>query len=126
VELNSQNGNALNGLGWASFNSGNGNEAEQAWKKLLEMEPEHPAALNGMGQLYLSRGDLAEARMYLRRAADRAPAAWWGLTKVYFLEGNLPRRSSGRRRSGIREMKGPGRKLSRCWMRPRRRSCRRH
>jgi len=89
VELNGKNGNALNGLGWASFNSGNGAEAEQAWTKLLEMEPAHPAALNGMGQLYLGRGELEKAEPYLTKAAPQAPAAWWGLAKLYLLQGKF-------------------------------------
>lgn len=35
------------------------------------------------------QGELKQAERYLKKAAPRAPAAWWGLTKVYLLTGKF-------------------------------------
>jgi Flp pilus assembly protein TadD len=88
VKLDPRNANAWNGLGWASFNSGHADEAEKAFANALALEPEHPAALNGLGQIHLSRRDYKKAEPFLKKAADRkATAAWYGLTRMYLLQG---------------------------------------
>jgi tetratricopeptide (TPR) repeat protein len=88
TQINPKLVNAWNGLGWARFTSGKSDEAEQAFKKCLELSPKHPAALNGMGQINYVRGNLDEAEKYLKlAAANNAPAAWWGLAKIYLLQG---------------------------------------
>jgi len=89
VELAPNDANAWNGLGWASFNSGNAAQAEAAFLKCLELSPDHPAALNGLGQLYLAQGKFEPAGTYLLKAAPQAPAAWYGLARLYLLQGNF-------------------------------------
>ncbi len=64
-------------------------EAEKAFQRVLELNPAHPAALNGLGQLYLAQRKYDVAEPYLLKAAPQAPAAWWGLTKVYLLQGRF-------------------------------------
>ncbi len=44
-QLDPKNSAAWNGLGWASFNSGKAQEAERAFRKVIELEPNHAAAL---------------------------------------------------------------------------------
>ena len=62
--------------------------AAEAFKNLLALEPNHPAALNGMGQLSLLERKYDEAEKYLLKAASKdATAAWYGLAKVYLLKG---------------------------------------
>ena len=81
--------NAWNGLGWACFNAGNLPEAEQAFQTVVALNPNHPGALNGLGQIYSiqRKYDLAETNPL--KAAPNAPAAWWGLTKLYLLQGKF-------------------------------------
>ncbi len=52
----------------------------------MELTPEHPAALNGLGQLYLSEKKYPEAEQYLLKAGPKAPAAWFGLARLYLLQ----------------------------------------
>jgi tetratricopeptide (TPR) repeat protein len=87
VKLNPKLTAAWNGLGWCRFNTGNSDEAEKAFNKVVELEPKHPAALNGLGQIYFSRSQFDRAEKFLLQAAPTAPAAWWGLTKIYLLQG---------------------------------------
>ena len=44
-----------------------------------------PGALNGLGQVYLAQRKYSAAETYLLKAAPQAPAAWYGLTKLYLL-----------------------------------------
>ena len=87
VKVSPSDANAWNGLGWARFNSGKAVEAEQAFKKCLDLEPDHSAALNGLGQVYLAQRKNGLAETYLRKAAPQAPAAWYGLARLYLLQG---------------------------------------
>jgi tetratricopeptide (TPR) repeat protein/tRNA A-37 threonylcarbamoyl transferase component Bud32 len=89
VELDPNNVDAWNGLGWVTFNSGNRQEGEKAFQKVLELDPEHGAALNGLGQIYLSQKKYDEAETYLLKAAPQAPAAWYGLARIYLLQGKF-------------------------------------
>ena len=87
VKLDPKNVAAWNGLGWASFSSGNQQESERAFRKVIALEPNHPAALNGLGQLSLNQRQYKDAEKYLLKAAPQASAAWYGLAKVYLLTG---------------------------------------
>ncbi len=88
VQINPKLVNAWNGLGWARFNSGKSDAAEEAFKQCLELSPKHPAALNGMGQINFFRNNFDDAEKYLKEAAaQKASAAWWGLAKIYLLQG---------------------------------------
>lgn len=81
--------NAWNGLGWSRFNGGLGRaSATEAFKRCIELSPDHPAALNGLGQIALAEGRLDEAKQWLLQAAPQAPAAWFGLTQLYLLKGD--------------------------------------
>ena len=71
----------LNGLGWANMNSGNTAEAKKAFERLVAVNPRHPAALNGLGQLYLAK-EIRQGRNLPAEAAPQAPAAWHGLARL--------------------------------------------
>lgn len=90
TELNPENANAWNGLGWASFNGGDRNAAQAAFERVIELEPKHPAALNGRGQIAFFSRKYDEAEKYLLKAAPQAPAAWYALAKLYLLKGDYP------------------------------------
>ena len=90
VELDPTNEAAWNGLGWACFNSGDADKGLKAFETLLKLNPNHAAGLNGMGQIYVLRGDVDKAEPFLVKAAPQAPAAWWGLVRVYLLKENYP------------------------------------
>ena len=55
----------------------------------FSLNSNHPAALNGLGQIYLARKkyDLAETNFL--KAGSRAPAAWYGLARLYLLQGKF-------------------------------------
>jgi Flp pilus assembly protein TadD len=80
--------NAWNGLGWSRFNGGKTASAIEAFNKVVELDPNHPAGLNGLGQAYYLKNDFAKAEpLLLKAAANNASAAWWGLAKLYLLQG---------------------------------------
>ncbi len=79
---------AWNGLGWSRFNGGKPDDAVPAFEHALALDPAYPAALNGIGQIRFAQNKLDEAERYLLKAAPRATAAQWGLTKIYLLKGN--------------------------------------
>ncbi len=87
IQGDSNNVEAWNGLGWATFNSGHPSDAEKDFQKVLSLNPTHAAALNGLGQIYLSQRKYEDAEKYLLQAAPQAPAAWYGLARLYLLEG---------------------------------------
>ena len=89
VESTPNDANALNGLGWAQFNSGNSAAAETAFQKAVAIESNQPGALNGLGQICLSQRKYNDAERYLLKAAPQAPAAWFGLARLYLLEGKF-------------------------------------
>lgn len=78
--------NAWNGLGWSNFNNGNTEQAIVAFEKCVALEPKHPAALNGLGQIYLSWKEYDRAEKYLLLAAPQAPAAHYALARLYLLQ----------------------------------------
>jgi Flp pilus assembly protein TadD len=88
VKVAPKDANAWNGLGWASFNSGQADEGEKAFKNAVKIQPDHPAALNGLGQIHLSQRDYKKAEPFLKKAAEqKATAAWYGLARMYLLQG---------------------------------------
>lgn len=87
VKLDPKAVNAWNGLGWARFNSGRIDEAEEPFQRCVAIEPAHPAALNGLGQLYFFRRQYDKAERYWKQCAKTAPAAWYGMAKMYLLKG---------------------------------------
>ena len=89
VELDPNNANSWNGLGWARFNNGDSKEAIAAFEKCVTLEPSHAAGLNGLGQADLSERDYAKAEKFLLKAAPNAPAAWYGLSRLYLLTGKF-------------------------------------
>jgi Flp pilus assembly protein TadD len=79
-----------NGLGWSAFNSGETEEAMAAFRKALALDPQHVAALNGLGQIHLSRREYPEAEAaFLKAAPQGASAAWYGLARLYLLQGKF-------------------------------------
>ncbi|MBC8105147.1 MAG: tetratricopeptide repeat protein, partial [Anaerolineae bacterium] len=46
----------------------------------------HPAALNGMGQLALTRGKTDDAEKWFLKCGETAPAAWYGLARLYLAQ----------------------------------------
>lgn len=86
VELDPNLANAWNGLGWADLNGGNAKAAEEAFNKCLAVKKDHPAALNGLGQIAFSKRAFAAAEKDWLAAAKDAPAANVGLAKLYLLQ----------------------------------------
>jgi len=82
-----KNAKNWNGLGWSLFHTGNSSAAVHAFEEAVKLDAAMPGALNGLGQIALSNGDYKSAEEYLLRAAPMAPAAWFGLTRVYLLQG---------------------------------------
>src|SRR5262249_13970779 len=86
VEADPGNPNAWNGLGWATLGSGRRGEAEKAFQKTIELQPDHGAALKGLAQIYLRQKKYEDAEKYLLQAAPTASAAWYGLARIYLLQ----------------------------------------
>lgn len=87
LQADPKNANDWNGLGWTLFNSGKPADALSAFEKAVSLDPNQPGSLNGIGQIALAQGDLQKAEEYLLRAAPIAPAAWFGLARIYLLRG---------------------------------------
>jgi tetratricopeptide (TPR) repeat protein len=88
TKANPKLANAWNGLGWSRFNGGKTDAAIAAFTNCVELEPTHPAGLNGLGQAYYAKNQFDKAEPFLIKAADnKASAAWWGLAKLYLLQG---------------------------------------
>ena len=76
---------AWSGLGWTRLAQGDRAGAREAFDTVLQLNPDHGAAQNGLGQLAAGRCDLAAAEMHWRKAA-RAPAAQMGLVRLYLAQ----------------------------------------
>jgi len=62
--------------------------AESYWQKTLQLSPQYPFALAGMGQLALRKGDLPTAIDYLERAVRESASTWQleeRLAEAYYL-----------------------------------------
>jgi Tfp pilus assembly protein PilF/predicted Ser/Thr protein kinase len=91
VKRTPDDANTWNGLGWAALNSGHPEEAMTAFRRALAVEPNHMAALNGVGQVHLARREYAEAEApFLKAAPQGASASWYGLARLYLLQGKFP------------------------------------
>lgn len=101
VELEPENGIALNGLGWTYTNLGKLEDGMEIFKKILEQSPTHAAAQNGLGQCLLGLGRLDEAERELLKATEDSIAelgeagtvkmglaAWFGLVRTYLEKGD--------------------------------------
>lgn len=65
--------------------------AMDCWRRVLELKPDFPIALNHLGSHAIMRGDMQAARDYLQRAVAIAPnyaMAHAALARVHSLEGN--------------------------------------
>jgi serine/threonine protein kinase len=90
VRVAPEDANAWNGVGWTRFNVGKSHEAEAAFQKVISLDPNHAGALNGLGQIYLSRREYDKAEPFLLQAAQqKASAAWFGLARLYLLQGKF-------------------------------------
>lgn len=88
VKLDPKSANAWNGLGWARFSQGKYDKSVEAFEKCVAISPEHPAALNGLGQASFVSRDYDKAEKYFLQAKG-ASAAWYGLMKLYVLQGKF-------------------------------------
>ncbi len=87
AEIDPKNPNAWDGLGWAYFNCGKSAEAEKAFEETLKLLPEHLGSLNGLGQSYFFEKNYEKAEMHLLKAASLGAPAWYGLTRIYLMQG---------------------------------------
>jgi tetratricopeptide (TPR) repeat protein len=70
--------NVLLGMGRCFWNLGRWPEAEEAFQKLLRINPDQPQALSQLAYIYEERGELQHAVDMLERAAQVAPK-WYDL-----------------------------------------------
>ena len=76
---------ALDLLGYVLFFQDRPVEAEAVCRRTLELEPEHPYALKGLGLCVAKLGDLDQAVRHLEHAIQRAPEwfdPYWDLCVV--------------------------------------------
>jgi tetratricopeptide (TPR) repeat protein len=74
LEMDQNNSTALNGLGYILADSNlDLARALRLCKKAVEMKPENPAYLDSLGWVYYQSGDIAEARIWMSKAIERAP-----------------------------------------------------
>jgi Flp pilus assembly protein TadD len=75
VDIDPENANALNGLGYALACEGREPaKALTCCRKAVDKKPDNPAYLDSLGWAYYRLGYVEEARDYLGRARARAPA----------------------------------------------------
>jgi protein O-GlcNAc transferase len=68
-------------------------QAEQAYRQVLEIQPNHPEALYGLGVLAQQRGNLPVANKFLSTASKVQPDSvkiWFTLANLRQLQGQLP------------------------------------
>ncbi|MDR0719361.1 MAG: tetratricopeptide repeat protein, partial [Treponema sp.] len=69
------NPTALNGLGYVLVDSGiDLLRGLRCCKKAVDLKPQNAAYLDSLGWAYYKNGDILEARTWLRRALEAAPA----------------------------------------------------
>jgi tetratricopeptide (TPR) repeat protein len=92
LEMNPQNANALNYLGYMLADRNlRLQEAQKLVAKALEIEPDNGAFLDSLGWVNFRMGNLEEAEANLRRALERIkrdPTVHDHLGDVYFQKGN--------------------------------------
>jgi len=89
VDLDPSIPKAWNGLGWSRFKLGQTEAAVEAFEKCIELEVDHAAARNGLGHICFNRGQYDQAESHWILVADEASGTWWGLTKLYLLQGKF-------------------------------------
>jgi tetratricopeptide (TPR) repeat protein len=74
LEVDQNNSTALNGLGFILADT-NADliRAIRLCKRAVEMKPQNPAYLDSLGWAYFQYGDIAEARVWMRKAAEISP-----------------------------------------------------
>jgi superkiller protein 3 len=85
VKLDPKFANAWNGLGWAKFNGGDAEAAEKAFNRCLSLDRLNGGARNGMGNIYFMQREYKKAEKQWLQVKETAPAAWYGLAKMYLL-----------------------------------------
>jgi tetratricopeptide (TPR) repeat protein len=88
VSLDEKIDAAWNGLGWSQLNQGKTETAIKAFRRCVKLAPEHGAALNGLGQAHFVLRKYDAAERYFLKAKD-APAAQYGLMRLYLLQGKF-------------------------------------
>lgn len=74
LDLDEENANALNGLGFVLADSDKDIRKGLGFcKRAVDMKPQNPAYLDSLGWAHFKNGNLPEARTWLRRALDIAP-----------------------------------------------------
>jgi tetratricopeptide (TPR) repeat protein len=74
LEIDQNNTTALNGLGFILADSNiDLIRAIRLCKRAVEMKPQNPAYVDSLGWAYFQYGDIAEARMWMRKAAELSP-----------------------------------------------------
>ena len=74
LELDFNNANALNGLGFVLVdNDIDHTRGLRCCRKAVDLKPNNAAYLDSLGWAYYKNGELLEARTWLRRALDAAP-----------------------------------------------------
>lgn len=88
-EYDPANVEAWNGLGWTWLDTEQPQAAKTNFQRALSLDASYPGALNGLGQVYLAQRDYDQAEKYLLQAAPTESAAWYGLARLYLLEGKF-------------------------------------
>jgi tetratricopeptide (TPR) repeat protein len=74
LEIDGNNPTALNGLGFVLADANlDLPRAIRLCRKAVDIKPKNPAYLESLGWAYFQYGDVAEARSWMRRAAELAP-----------------------------------------------------
>ncbi|MFO8063475.1 MAG: tetratricopeptide repeat protein [Spirochaetota bacterium] len=74
LEVDPENANALNSLGYIMADNGMRLQAALSYcKKAVAAKPDNPAYLDSLGWTYFKLGNVAEARRYIGAAHEKAP-----------------------------------------------------
>ena len=74
LEIDQNNTTALNGLGFILADANiDLIRAIRLCKRAVEMKPQNPAYVDSLGWAYFQYGDIAEARAWMRKAAELSP-----------------------------------------------------
>ncbi|MDR2053851.1 MAG: tetratricopeptide repeat protein [Treponema sp.] len=74
LEIDQNNTTALNGLGFILADANiDLIRAVRLCRRAVEMKPQNPAYLDSLGWAYFQYGDIAEARAWMRKAAELSP-----------------------------------------------------
>ena len=89
IELDPKNENAWNGLGWASFNSGNSPEAQQSLRAGYRAESRPSGRAERTRLTLLGPEEVRLGRNLPVEGCSAWPAAWYGLARLYLLQGKF-------------------------------------